>query len=71
MVYLQNHPNINEIILHFDNDKAGILASKGIVNALSDRYKVIVEPIRFGKDVNDYLCYKLKINKNLNENYAR
>jgi len=59
------NPNIKKIYLHFDNDNAGILASKAIQYSLSDSYEVINSPPKNGKDVNDFLCNYIKqLNKN-------
>ena len=63
--FLEQNPNVDTIILHLDNDIAGKLATEGITNSLSDRYKVINDPAKFGKDYNDYL---LEIKKNLTKN---
>ena len=63
--FLLNNPNIKKIYLHFDNDNAGILASKAIQYSLSDSYEVINSPPKNGKDVNDFLCNYIKqLNKN-------
>lgn len=59
--YLKNNSNIDTIILHFDNDEAGRLATKAIQNSLSDSYKIIDEPPKKGKDFNQFLCEKLGI----------
>ncbi|MDO5002770.1 MAG: DUF3991 and TOPRIM domain-containing protein [bacterium] len=60
--YLNQHQNISKIILHLDNDITGREASFALKTILSSRYKVIDDPPRIGKDVNDFLCKKLKIN---------
>lgn len=68
--YLLKNKNIDTIILHFDNDEKGRLASKAIQNSLSDSYKIIDDPPKSGKDYNDFLCSKLGIyQKNHYENY--
>ena len=54
--FLKKNNNIDTIILHFDNDEAGRLATKAVQNSLSDSYKIIDEPPKSGKDFNDYLC---------------
>ena len=58
--FLQNNSNIQTIYLHFDNDLAGRNATKAIQHSLSDSYKIIDEPPKYGKDFNDYL---IKIRK--------
>ncbi len=52
---LQNHPEINTIVLHLDNDSAGRNASRAIAENLQDRYIIRDEPPPYGKDCNDYL----------------
>ena len=69
--FLKNNPKINTIFLHLDNDNAGRLATLAIKTSLSDSYKIIDEPPKIGKDFNDFLCYKLKINSKNYNNYYR
>ncbi len=59
--FLKNNPNINTIIIHFDNDEAGRIATKAIQLSLSDSYKIIDDPPKVGKDFNDFLCNYLGI----------
>lgn len=67
--FLKNNPNVDTIILHFDNDEAGRIAAKAIQYSLSDSYKIIDDPPKSGKDVNKYLCNILGIKeKNSYEN---
>ena len=55
---LENHSEINTIVLHLDNDFAGRNASKAIAENLQDRYIIRDEPPPYGsKDCNDYLMY--------------
>ena len=65
--YLSEHPAIKRIYLHFDNDRAGRNAAKAIANILKDKYTVITEFVPYGKDVNDYLCYRKGMNKRIAE----
>lgn len=58
--FLETNPQIKEIRLHLDNDRAGRNAAQSIIHLLSDRYTVIDKPPPCGKDVNDYLCFLLK-----------
>lgn len=58
--YLNQHQNIKEIYLHFDNDSVGRGATIALSYLLNKRYKVIDEPPKCGKDFNDYLKIKLK-----------
>lgn len=67
--YLKDNPNIKKIFIHFDNDEAGRLATKGVQYSLSDSYEIIDAPPKNGKDVNDFLCnYLRKINIKSSEN---
>ena len=54
---LKNHPEVDTIALHLDNDKAGRGASRSITEQLSDKYKIRDEPPAVGKDCNDYLMH--------------
>lgn len=60
-VFLEQHPNINRIVLHFDNDTAGRRITEALKTILPDRYEVVDDPPPCGKDVNDFLCSKLHI----------
>ena len=60
--YLKNNQNIDTIIVHFDNDNAGRLATKALEYSLSDSYKIIDAPAESGKDYNDFLCNLKNIN---------
>ena len=57
--FLQNNPNIKQIVLHFDNDRAGRDATKAFIIALNNKYDIYDIPAPYGKDINDYLCYTL------------
>ena len=57
--FLQNNPNIKQIVLHFDNDRAGRDATKAFIIALDNKYDIYDIPAPYGKDINDYLCYTL------------
>lgn len=52
---LGNHPEVNTVALHLDNDKAGRGAARSIAEQLSERYIVRDEPPAYGKDCNDTL----------------
>ncbi len=69
--YLKEHPQTKKIYLHFDNDMTGRMATKVIQYKLSDRYEVVDNPVPIGKDVNDFLCSKLGINRKIERSYAR
>ena len=57
--FLQNNPSINQIVIHFDNDRAGRDATKAFIFALDSKYDIYDIPAPYGKDINDYLCYYL------------
>ena len=57
--FLHNNPNIKQIVLHFDNDRAGRDATKAFIIALDNKYDIYDIPAPYGKDINDYLCYIL------------
>ena len=59
--YLKENPEINEIIFHLDNDKAGRLATKAIQTVLPVHYQIRDEPPGKGKDYNDFICILLEI----------
>lgn len=53
--FLKDHPEINSLYLHLDNDIAGRNATKNIENLLKDKYEIRDIPPQSGKDVNDFL----------------
>lgn len=67
--YLSQHNNIKKIVLHLDNDTAGISSARAIKLSLVPFYEVINDPPLYGKDYNDYLLRTLKesFEKNKNE----
>lgn len=58
--FLKNHTEINHIVLHLDNDRAGRLATRTIQQNLTN-YRVSNSPPKYGKDVNDELRTRLGI----------
>jgi len=60
--YLNKYKDVQDIVLHFDNDRAGRQATKAMIIALS-KYNVYDIPAPYGKDINDYLCFKLGLKK--------
>ena len=56
--FLEQHPSVKKVILHFDNDSPGRLAAGGIAASLSGRYEVRYVPPPGEKDFNAYLCVK-------------
>lgn len=61
--YLKEHLNVKIIVLHLDNDIAGRNATKALQFAIPKEYSIVDYPVPFGKDVNDFLCYKLGLKK--------
>ena len=57
--YLKDHPGVNTLYLHLDNDEVGREAAAGIMEGLGDKYTVLDRPPPYGKDVNDLLQRKL------------
>lgn len=60
--FLDKNKNIKDIVLHFDNDRAGREATKALIIALNS-YNIYDIPAPYGKDINDYLCFKLGLKK--------
>ena len=67
--YLENNLSLKRIVLHLDNDIAGRRATKVLEFALSNQLEVVDDPPRYGKDVNDFLCFKLNIKSIKERNY--
>ena len=61
--YLASHPDLRTIFIHFDNDEIGRKASDQLREALKDRFEVVDEPPRSGKDYNDYLQNQIRKRK--------
>ena len=68
---LEKNQQINRIVLHFDNDIAGRKATKTLEILLKDRYEVVDEPPKSGKDFNDFLCIQLGILKQNERSFER
>ena len=66
---LADHPEIQVLRLHLDDDSIGRGAAAGIVGGLRDRYEIWDEPPRWGKDVNDQL--KIRVGLKRKEEYSR
>lgn len=60
--FLNENKNIQDIVLHFDNDRAGRDATKALIIALN-KYNIYDIPAPYGKDINDYLCFSLGLKK--------
>lgn len=59
--YLKEYPEITDIELHLDKDKAGRLATKAIQTVLPKQYLIRDRPPEWGKDYNDHLCMQMGI----------
>ena len=59
--FLKMNSEVRKIYLHLDNDFAGRNASRAICYKLSDEYEVVDNPVPKGKDVNDFLLFKKRI----------
>lgn len=59
--FLKEHSEVQEIVLHLDNDNTGRLASKAIQTVLATKYDTVDRPPSQGKDYNDLLCIRLGI----------
>ena len=57
--FLRDHPQIKTLRLHLDNDEVGRGAAQGIIGGLGDKYTVINEPPPRGKDVNQFLQFRV------------
>ena len=57
--FLRDHPQIKTLRLHLDNDEVGRGAAQGIIGGLGDKYTVIDEPPPRGKDVNQFLQFRV------------
>ena len=69
--YLESHPEIKRVFVHFDRDKAGREATEVLRLKLSDKYEVVDRPPDYGKDYNDFLCLKLGIYKSKERSFER
>ena len=59
---LNQNQNIKKIVLHFDNDSAGRIATMALKTILPKQYEVVDDPPKVGKDFNDFLCDRVGIN---------
>jgi hypothetical protein len=65
--FLTDYPGIKTLRLHLDNDEIGRGAAKGIMDGLKDKYEILDEPPRYGKDVNDALQLRLGLSRQKEE----
>lgn len=59
--FLKEHPEVETVVFHLDNDRIGKLATQAIQTVLPERYQKRNEPPKQGKDCNDSLCIRLGI----------
>ena len=57
--FLKDHPGMNRVCLHLDNDLPGKQAAQAILSALPENVQGENRRPPFGKDVNDTLCHRL------------
>ncbi len=57
--FLKEHPEVEKVAMHFDNDRVGKGAAEAIRAVLPEPYKSSVDPPPQGKDCNDFLCMRL------------
>lgn len=73
--YLTERPQIQTIYLHLDNDNTGRKATEALKVILPEKYKVIDDPPKAGKDYNDFLCIQMGIkrqnSRERNDDYGR
>ena len=67
--FLSDYPGIKTLRLHLDNDEIGRGAAKGIMDGLKDKYEILDEPPRYGKDVNDHLIHITQLRKRKDDHY--
>lgn len=70
--YINTSKDVSELILHFDNDKIGRGATELLKTKLKNTtIKIIDDPPKIGKDMNDFLCKIKGINRCKNSNLDR
>ena len=53
--FLERNPQIRNISLHLDNDEVGRKAAAQIIKSLEGKFTLTDDPLKCGKDYNDYL----------------
>lgn len=56
--FLKEHPEVQSVVFHLDNDEVGRLASRAIRTVLPKQYRTEDKPPPAGKDYNDFLCIR-------------
>lgn len=69
--FLKEHPEVDSVVFHFDNDRTGRLAAQAIQTVLPKAYRTRNEPPGKGKDCNDNLCIRLGIRQTRREKSTR
>ena len=73
-MFLDRHKEVNEIVFHLDNDRAGRNMTKALEGVLGSDYRIRDEPPKYGKDMNDELMHThmmLKDKQERNDDYER
>ena len=65
--FLKEHPEVDRVVFHLDNDRTGRLATRAIRTVLPEKYKTRDEPPKQGNDCNDSLCIRLGIRQTKRE----
>ena len=63
--YLERHPDTQTVICRLDNDATGHGAAAGIAALLDGRCMVESRPPPRGKDYNEYLCERLRVQQKM------
>lgn len=69
--YLERNHEIKRIYVHFDTDTVGRKATQALQTLLSGKYEVVDSPPNYGKDYNDFLCFKLGIYRQKERSFER
>jgi hypothetical protein len=59
--FLEDNLQVQNVLLHLDNDYAGRMATKAIMTVLPKKYEAADRPPPACKDINAYLCKKLHL----------
>ena len=65
--FLKEHPEVDRVVFHLDNDRTGRLATQAIRTVLPKKYQTRDEPPKQGNDCNDSLCIRLGIRQTKRE----
>ena len=69
--FLKEHPEVDRVVFHLDNDRTGRLATQAIRTVLPKKYQTRDEPPKQGNDCNDSLCIRLGIRQTKREKRHR